>query len=91
VAQRDYNKLVRSARLFLEGRVEKLVAKLTEEMTRESKALRFEKAAAIKDSIAALKKILEGQKMAPKRITANPPPKKMTKTNFALDMKGSEC
>jgi excinuclease ABC subunit C len=69
VAQRDYKKLVRSARLFLDGRVEKLAAKLTEEMTRESKALRFEKAAAIKDNIAALEKILEGQKMTSKRIS----------------------
>ncbi len=67
VARRDYAKLARSARLFLEGRVEKLAVKLTEEMIRESKALRFEKAAAIKDSITALEKILEGQKMAPKR------------------------
>ncbi len=82
VAQRDYKKLVRSARLFLEGRVEKLAAKLTEEMARESKALRFEKAAAIKDSIAALEKILEGQKMAPKRISQSSPRKKTTKNEF---------
>jgi excinuclease ABC subunit C len=66
VAQRDYEKLVRSARLFLDGRAKELAAKLTEEMVRESKALRFEKAAAIKDTIAALEKIFEGQRTSPK-------------------------
>ena len=87
VTQKDYKKLVRSARLFLEGKIEELIAKLTEEMARESKALRFEKAAAIRNRVAALGKILEGQKMAPMLKLGE----FEEKTNFSLDTKVGGC
>ena len=64
ISQKKYAKMVRSACLFLEGEAEKLLNELTADMKKKSKALRFEKASAIKNRISALKEIMEGHKAA---------------------------
>ncbi|GAI82946.1 unnamed protein product, partial [marine sediment metagenome] len=58
-------KMVRSACLFLEGKAEELLNELIHHMEKESKALRFEKASAIRDRISALREVIEGQNTAP--------------------------
>ena len=64
VSQKEYAKMVRSACLFLEGEAEKLLNELTADMKKESKALRFEKASAIRNRISALREVIEGHKTA---------------------------
>ncbi len=63
ITEKEYGELVHSARLFLEGRAEKLTAELRHQMKRESDALHFERAAIIRDRVSALRKIFEEQKM----------------------------
>jgi O-6-methylguanine DNA methyltransferase len=63
ITEEEYGELVHSARLFLEGRAEKLIAELRRRMKREGDALHFEKAAIIRDRVSALRRIFEEQKM----------------------------
>lgn len=57
VTRDDYRKQIRSLRLVLEGKKQRLLAEMEEEMRQASAALLFEKAARIRDEINALKKL----------------------------------
>ena len=59
----EYRELVRGAERVLGGNSGEAKAYLTEEMERASEALEFERAAAYRDSIAALDKLSEKQKV----------------------------
>jgi len=53
----DYRNDVRHAEMFLEGRSSAVIDELAGEMEKASKALEFERAAAMRDQVAALRKL----------------------------------
>jgi excinuclease ABC subunit C len=57
VTREEYRKQIRALRMVLEGKKDRLLAEMEEEMRRASAELQFEKAARIRDEIAALKKL----------------------------------
>jgi len=57
VSREDYRKQIRALRLVLEGKKARLVREMTEEMQQASANLQFEKAAKIRDDMAALQKL----------------------------------
>jgi excinuclease ABC subunit C len=54
VTKEDYRKQIRSLRMVLEGKKDRLIREMEKEMEEASKALLFEKAARLRDDIAAL-------------------------------------
>jgi excinuclease ABC subunit C len=63
ISSSDYKKILSDAMLFLEGREKKLISNLRLRMKEASKALKFEDAAALRDSINAIEKTLERQRV----------------------------
>src|SRR5437660_1795050 len=62
VTKEDYRRQIRALRLVLEGKKDKLLAEMEQQMQEASSALMFEKAARLRDEITALKKLgLRGQ------------------------------
>src|SRR6516165_2769311 len=57
VTKEEYRKQIRGLRLVLEGKKDRLIKEMEQEMEEASKALLFEKAARIRDDIAALQKL----------------------------------
>ena len=57
VTKEEYRKQVRKLLLVLEGKTARLVREMTEQMREASAAMQFEKAARIRDEIAALQKL----------------------------------
>jgi excinuclease ABC subunit C len=57
VTKEDYRKQIRKLRLVMEGKKDKLLREMEREMQEASTALLFEKAARIRDDIAALQKL----------------------------------
>jgi excinuclease ABC subunit C len=57
VTKEEYRKQIRALRMVLEGKKDRLLAELEEEMKRASAELLFERAARLRDEIAALKKL----------------------------------
>jgi excinuclease ABC subunit C len=55
VSRADYRRQIRALRLVLEGKKEKLLAEMEQAMKQASAALQFEKAARLRDDIAALR------------------------------------
>lgn len=63
ISSGDYKKILSDAILFLEGREKKLISDLRSRMKDASKSLNFEEAAALRDSINAIGKTLERQRV----------------------------
>ncbi|MFN4218918.1 MAG: excinuclease ABC subunit UvrC [Candidatus Bipolaricaulia bacterium] len=61
ISQEEYDKLVEGATLFLRGRTNYLMAELRARMAEASERLEFERAARLRDQIAALEKLFSGQ------------------------------
>jgi excinuclease ABC subunit C len=59
VTREEYRKQIRALRLVLEGKKDKLLAEMEQEMREASAALLFEKAARLRDDIAALRKLAQ--------------------------------
>jgi excinuclease ABC subunit C len=57
VTREQYRKQIRALRLVLEGKKDKLLAEMEHEMQEASAAMQFEKAARLRDDIAALKNL----------------------------------
>jgi excinuclease ABC subunit C len=57
----EYKKQVQAAILFLKGRSKEVVADLNKQMSAHADALEFEKAARIRDTLAAIRNIMEKQ------------------------------
>src|SRR5436305_6000614 len=57
VTKEEYRKQIRSLRLVLEGKKARLLREMEREMQEASAATQFEKAARLRDEIAALKKL----------------------------------
>ena len=63
IKSEEYDKLVKDAVIFLEGREKKLLSALRSRMTDAARKLRFEEAAVIRNKIAAIRKTLEKQRI----------------------------
>jgi excinuclease ABC subunit C len=57
ISKEDYRKQIRKLRLVLEGKKQRLIRELEAEMKEASTALQFERAARLRDDIAALQKL----------------------------------
>ncbi|MBM3189718.1 MAG: excinuclease ABC subunit UvrC [Chloroflexi bacterium] len=62
-SREEYRALIDRVCLFLEGKQEVLLDKLQAQMQREAEALRFERAAELRDQIAAITQIIERQRI----------------------------
>ncbi|MDY6846860.1 MAG: excinuclease ABC subunit UvrC [Chloroflexota bacterium] len=63
INQEDYRQIIDDLCKFLEGRTNPVVARLTQEMEKAAKDLRYEKAATIRDQLQAIDKVVERQKV----------------------------
>jgi excinuclease ABC subunit C len=63
INQEDYRQILDDLCKFLEGRTTPVVKRLTKEMDQAAKALHYEKAAAIRDQLQAIDRIVERQKV----------------------------
>jgi excinuclease ABC subunit C len=63
INRQDYRAMINDLCEFLNGRTEPIVTRLENEMERASQELRFERAAAIRDQLQAIQKIVERQKI----------------------------
>ena len=69
IESEEYHKLVNDAVFFLKGREKKLISNLRSRMTGAAKQLRFEKAAVIRNRIAAIETTLEKQRVVSMSFT----------------------
>ncbi len=63
VSEEDYRALVKCAERVLDGDIKETVASLERDMIKSAELFEFERAAALRDSIAALRKLSEKQKV----------------------------
>jgi excinuclease ABC subunit C len=63
VSEKEYGRIVDQVRLFLEGKSDLLIEELQNRMDQEAEELRFEEAARTRDRLAALERIIEGQRV----------------------------
>ncbi len=63
INQDDYRQVIDDLCKFLEGRTDPVVKRLNKEMTAAASKLRYEKAAAIRDQLAAIDRVVERQKV----------------------------
>lgn len=63
ITQEDYRQVIDDLCKFLEGRTEPVVERLTQAMEQAAEALQYEKAAAIRDQLQAIDKVVERQKV----------------------------
>ncbi|MBN1253895.1 MAG: excinuclease ABC subunit UvrC [Deltaproteobacteria bacterium] len=63
VSEEEYRGIVDQVRLFLEGRSDYLAEELRRGMDQEAEELKFEEAARTRDRLAALERIIEGQRV----------------------------
>lgn len=64
IAKREYNDIIRQVVFFLEGKQERVVKNLENQMAKAAENLDFEKAALLRDQLQAISKVIEGQKIA---------------------------
>ncbi len=67
VGREEYRAMIREVCLFLEGRQEELVKKLTARMREAAEKMEYESAARLRDQIRAVGKVLEKQKIVSSR------------------------
>ena len=63
VDQEEYRAMIQDLCRFLEGHTTPIVERLEEDMLKASEDLQYERAAAIRDQLAAIEKVVEGQKV----------------------------
>ena len=64
VSKEDYAEVIKQVILFLEGKQEIVVREFENRMKGAAEALDFEKAAILRDQIQAIRKVIEGQRIA---------------------------
>ncbi len=64
VSTEEYRKQIDQIIMLLDGKIDSIIKKLTEEMNEYSEKLEFEKAASIRDRILAIERISEKQKVS---------------------------
>lgn len=68
VSEKDYKKIVRDVKLFLEGKDKELLRSMKRRMKEEAERLNFEQAARIRDRISRIEKVLERQRIVSAEI-----------------------
>jgi len=63
-SKQEYAEVIKQVILFLEGKQEKVIKELENKMNDAAKALDFEKAVLLRDQIQAVKRVVEGQRIA---------------------------
>jgi excinuclease ABC subunit C len=63
INQAGYREMIDDLCRFLQGHTDPIVERLQTEMERASRSLEYERAAAIRDQLAAIEKVVEGQKI----------------------------
>ena len=63
ISKDEYRQIIDDLCKFLEGRTDPVVKRLSREMEKAAKELRYEKAAAIRDQLQAIDKVVERQKV----------------------------
>ena len=63
VSQEEYRRVFFEICRFLDGRHEKLIEELTEEMQEASRAMQYERAAACRDKIRSIREVMDRQKI----------------------------
>ncbi|HEY42770.1 MAG TPA: excinuclease ABC subunit UvrC [Anaerolineae bacterium] len=63
IDQPNYRAMINDLSRFLRGRTEPIIGRLKEEMARASAELDYERAAALRDHLIAIEKVVEGQKV----------------------------
>ncbi len=63
ISQKDYRQIIDDLCKFLEGRTDPVVKRLSQEMEKAAQTLQYEKAAAIRDQLQAIDKVVERQKV----------------------------
>jgi excinuclease ABC subunit C len=63
ISQKEYRALIQQIILFLEGKQERIIQDLQEQMERAAQALDFERAAALRDQVQALRTVIEKQRI----------------------------
>jgi excinuclease ABC subunit C len=66
INQVSYRQMIKDLEKFLEGKTDPVIARLEEAMSKASEGLEFERAAIIRDQLAAIEKVVEGQKVVSK-------------------------
>jgi len=64
VSRQDYAEVIRQVVLFLEGKQERVVRQLKQQMAQAAEAMDYEKAARLRDQIQAVEQVVEGQRIA---------------------------
>ncbi len=68
IGKEEYRAMISELGAFLNGRTEKIVARLEEEMDRASSELNYERAAQIRDQLNAIQRIVEEQRIVSTRF-----------------------
>ncbi|MBC7232535.1 MAG: excinuclease ABC subunit UvrC [Chloroflexi bacterium] len=63
ISREDYRALIEQIVLFLEGKQERIIHDLEQEMQKAAEALDFERAAVLRDQVQALQRVVERQKI----------------------------
>jgi excinuclease ABC subunit C len=63
ISPQEYRVLIQQIILFLEGRQERIITDLQQQMEEAAQALRYERAATLRDQIQALRQVIERQKI----------------------------
>src|SRR3990172_1300528 len=63
IDQAGYRQVIEDLCQFLEGRTETIVSRIQDEMRQAAEGLRFERAAALRDQLQAIEKVVERQKV----------------------------
>ena len=63
ISQEEYRALVQQIVLFLEGKQERIIKELQQQMQEAAQSLDFERAAAVRDQVQALQQVIEKQKI----------------------------
>ncbi|MDR1192686.1 MAG: excinuclease ABC subunit UvrC [Peptococcaceae bacterium] len=63
VSKEDYGEMIRQVILFLEGKQEALCRRVEEKMAAAAEEMRFEEAAQLRDQLAAIRQVVERQKV----------------------------
>ncbi len=63
ISREDYRAIIDRACLFLEGKQEQIIARMTAEMAQAAAELRFEHAAELRDTIEAVNRVIETQRV----------------------------
>jgi len=63
IDQAGYRQMIEDLGQFLEGRTEPIVTRLRSDMSQAAEALKFERAAALRDQIQAIERVVEKQKV----------------------------